>query len=200
MHCWVLNDAVSAMLAESRYGAAKGYKNVVMITLGTGVGGAILIDGQPYMGAYGKAGHIGHMVINDQEEPDICGMPGSLEDAIGNATLYKRSGGRFSSTLELIRAYRNGDEKAKEVWLRSVKKLAIGLASLTNILSPEVIVLGGGICFAGKDLFEPLETYMDQYEWRTGGHNALIVKAHLDDKAGAIGAACFSLEKTHIHY
>jgi glucokinase len=192
---YVLNDAVAAMLAEARYGAARDCRNMVMLTLGTGVGGAILINGQPYMGAFGKAGHIGHMVIDSDGEPDICGMPGSLEDAIGEVTLLKRSGGRFSSTQELLRAYREGDEQTKEVWLTSVRKLAIGLASLTNILSPEIIVLGGGICAAGKDLFEPLEAYMSRFEWRTGANKVSIVKAQFGEKAGAFGAACFALER-----
>lgn len=194
---YVLNDAVAAMMAESRFGAAKNKMHVVMLTLGTGVGGAILINGQPYMGAFGKAGHIGHMVINDEGEADICGMPGSLEEAIGSGTIYKRSGGKFNSTLELLHAYRKGDEHARSVWLTSVKKLAVGLASVTNILSPETIVLGGGICEAGSDLFEPLDNYMSLYEWRTGGNKISIVKAQCGEKAGAIGAACFALEKSH---
>jgi glucokinase len=195
--CFVLNDAVAAMMAESRYGAAKNSLNMVMITLGTGVGGAILINGQPYLGAYGKAGHFGHMVINDEGEPDICGMPGSLEEAIGNGTVYKRSGGKFNSTLELLQAAHNGDEMARDIWLTSVKKLAVGLASVTNILSPETIVLGGGICEAGSDLFDPLEKYMSMYEWRAGGNKVSIVKAQFGDKAGAIGAACYALEKNN---
>src|SRR5690606_31832880 len=90
----VLNDAVCAMISEARYGAAKGRQHAVMLTLGTGVGGAILIDGKPYLGAFNKAGHIGHMVINDQGDTGVTGTPGSLEDAIGNATLTKRSKGR----------------------------------------------------------------------------------------------------------
>lgn len=198
VHSFVLNDAVAAMIAEARFGAAKNSKHMVMLTLGTGVGGAILINSQPYLGAFGKAGHIGHMVINDEGTPDICGMPGSLEDAIGDVTILRRSGGRFASTQELLVAYRGGDGQAREVWLTSVRKLAIGLASLTNILSPETIVLGGGICEAGKDLFEPLKDYMSRYEWRAGGNMAPIVKAHFGDKAGAIGAACFSMEKNNV--
>jgi len=75
---YVLNDAIAALIAEATFGAAKNKKNVVMITLGTGVGGAILIDGKPYMGAFNKAGHIGHMVINDAGDRDVTGMPGSL--------------------------------------------------------------------------------------------------------------------------
>ena len=192
---WVLNDAVAALMAEARLGAARNKKNVVMLTLGTGVGGAILINGQPYQGAFGKAGHIGHMVINDEGDPDVTGMPGSLEDAIGNVTIRKRSGGKFTSTHDLLKAYGEGDELAKDIWLTSVKKLAIGLASITNILSPETIVLGGGICEAGTDLFNPLQKYLSEYEWRAGGNKATIVKAQCGDKAGAIGAACYALEK-----
>lgn len=190
----VINDAVAAMMAEATFGSAKTKKHVVMLTLGTGVGGAILIDGKPYQGAFNKAGHIGHMVINDEGDCDITGMPGSLEECIGNCSIEKRSQHRFLTTHELLSAYRNGDTFAEEVWLKSVKQLAIGLASVTNILSPETIVLGGGITEAGNDLFEPLQKYMEQYEWRAGGNQVEIVKASYGDLAGAIGAACFAMK------
>lgn len=191
---WVLNDAVSALMAEARLGAARNRQHVVMLTLGTGVGGAILINGKPYQGAYNKAGHIGHIVINDEGPQDITGMPGSLEDAIGNATIAQRSNGRFLSTHQLLEAYRSGDLFAKEVWLTAVRKLAIGIASVTNVLSPETIILGGGITEAGNDLFEPLEQYLAQYEWRAGGNKVEIIKAAFGDMAGATGAACYALE------
>ena len=191
---FVLNDAISAMMGEARFGAARDKKNVVMLTLGTGVGGAILIDGKPYQGSFNKAGHIGHMVVDSDGEPDIIGIPGSLEDAIGNCTIEKRTLGKFSSTRQLIEAYRSGDSFASEIWLTSVKKLAIALASLTNILSPEMIILGGGITEAGNDLFEPLVNFMSRYEWRTGGNQTEIVKAQYGDFSGAVGAACFARE------
>ena len=191
---FVLNDAISAMMAEARYGAAKDKKNVVMLTLGTGVGGAILIDGKPYQGAFNKAGHIGHMVIDSEEDVDVVGMPGSLEDAIGNCSIVKRTLGKFTSTHQLLEAANAGDSFANEVWLTSVKKLAIGLAAITNILSPEMIILGGGITEAGNDLFEPLERFMNIYEWRTGGNKTEIVKARYGDLSGAVGAACFARE------
>lgn len=191
---FVLNDAISAMMAEARFGAAKNKKNVVMLTLGTGVGGAILIDGKPYQGSFNKAGHLGHMVIDSDGEPDVIGIPGSLEDAIGNCSIEKRTSGKFSSTHQLLEAFRTGDGFAAEIWLTSVKKLAIGLASLTNILSPEMIILGGGITEAGSDLFDPLEKFMSDYEWRTGGNRTEIVKAQYGDLAGAVGAACFARE------
>ena len=193
---YVLNDAIAALIAESKYGVAKNKKHVVMLTLGTGVGGAILIDGKPYMGAFNKAGHIGHMVINDAGDCDVTGMPGSLEDCIGNCTIAKRSNGKFSSTQEMLNAYNDGDQFAKEIWLKSLRQLAIGLASITNILSPETIVLGGGIAEAGNLLFEPLKEYLQEYEWRTGGNKVEIVKASYGDMAGSVGAASFAMDKT----
>lgn len=196
---FVLNDAIAAMMAETSYGAAKGRKNVVMLTLGTGVGGAILIDGKPYQGSFNKAGHIGHMVIDSEGEPDCIGMPGSLEDAIGNCSIEKRTSGKFTSTHKLLEAVRNDDHFAKEIWLTSVRKLAIGLATVTNILSPEMIILGGGITEAEVDLFEPLEKYMSIYEWRAGGNQTKIVKAEYGDLAGAVGAACFAREAEMNH-
>ena len=192
---WVLNDAISALVAEARLGVAKDKKNIALLTLGTGVGGAILIDGKPYQGSFQKAGHLGHMVIDYNGDADVTGMPGSLEDAIGNCTVEKRSGGKFLQTHDLLEAYRNGDEFAKTVWLTSIHKLAIGIASISNILSPEAVVLGGGITEAGKDLFEPLEMYLAKYEWRPSGNKTTIVKAAYGDMAGAIGAACFAMEK-----
>lgn len=192
---YVINDAVAALMAEARFGAAKDRKHVVLLTLGTGVGGAILINGQPYQGAFNKAGHIGHMVIDHTGEKDVTGIPGSLEECIGNYSIGKRSNGLFSSTKEMIEAYKSGDPIAKEIWLRSVRQLAIGLASITNILSPEMIVIGGGIAEVGEHLFDPLNEFMNEFEWRAGGNKAEIVKAVYGDKAGTVGAASFAFSK-----
>jgi glucokinase len=194
---YVLNDAVAALMAETSWGAAKNKKHVVMLTLGTGVGGAILIDGKPYQGAFNKAGHIGHMVIDDNGDRDVAGMPGSLEECIGNCTIERRSKGKFASTQDMLTAYNNGDAFAKEIWLRSIRHLAIGLASLTNILSPEIVVIGGGIAEANDLLFEPLSEYMEQFEWRAGGNKVEIVKAIHGDLAGTIGAASFAMNKCY---
>ncbi|MBS1600934.1 MAG: ROK family protein [Bacteroidetes bacterium] len=190
---WVLNDAVSAMMAEAKLGAAKDKKHAVLITLGTGVGGAILIDGKPYQGSFQKAGHIGHITLHHEGEPDVTGMPGSLEDAIGNCTIQKRSHGKFKDTHSLLEAYRKGDHFARTVWLTSVRKLAVGIACVTNVLSPEIVILAGGITEAGEDLFEPLDHFMALYEWRAGGNKTAIIKSQFGDMAGAIGAACFAL-------
>jgi len=192
---YVLNDGVAALMGEAKFGAAKNRKHAAMLTLGTGVGGAILIEGKPYQGAFNKAGHIGHMVINDEGDCDVTGMPGSLEECIGNYTIEKRSKGKFTSTHQMLEAYKSGDELAKSIWLKSVRQLAAGIASVANIVSPEVIVLGGGITQAGDILFEPLRKYMDEFEWRPTGKGVEIVKAVYGDMAGAIGAACFAMSK-----
>ena len=113
----------------------------------------------------------------------------------GTITVEKRSKGKFSSTHSLLEAYRAGDSFAKEIWLKSVRQLAIGLASVANVISPEIIVLGGGITEAGKDLFDPLQEYMAIYEWRAGGNKVDIVKASFGDLAGAAGAASYAMSR-----
>jgi len=192
---YVLNDGVAALVAEAKTGAAKNSTNAIMITLGTGVGGALLINKQPYQGSFNKAGHIGHMVIDSDGDCDVTNMPGSLEECIGNCTIEKRSNGKFTSTHELLDASKKGDEWAKQVWLTSVKKLAIGLASASNFISPDTIVVGGGIAEANDDLFVPLNKWFDEFEWQPGGIRPKIVKAIHGDLAGAIGAACFAMTK-----
>lgn len=153
-----------------------------------------MIDGKPYQGEFNKAGHIGHMVIDDEGEQDVTGMPGSLEECIGNCTILKRSSGRFSSTQALLEAYRKNDSQAADIWLKSVRQLALGIASISNILSPECVVLGGGITEAGEDLFQPLERFLEIYEWRPGGARTQIRKADHGDLSGAIGAAAFAMQ------
>jgi glucokinase len=194
---YVLNDAISAIMAEAKLGAAKNCTNAVMLTLGTGVGGALLIHGKPYQGSFNKAGHMGHSVVDCNGDIDVTGMPGSLEECIGNCTIEKRSKGKFTSTHDMLEAYRNGDAFAKEVWMKSVKHLAIALASICNIISPDTIIIGGGIAEANDDLFVPLNKMFDVYEWRPGGMKTKIVKAQQGDLAGAIGAACFAMEKNN---
>jgi len=191
----LLNDAHAALLGETWLGAARGKTNVVMLTLGTGVGGAAMVDGRLLRGHVGKAGHLGHISLDPQGAPDICGTPGSLELAIGNATIQERSAGRFATTHALIQSHRAGDPEATRIWLTSVRALAAAIASLTNVLDPEVVVIGGGIAAAGDALFEPLRVHMNTMEWRVCGHAASIVPALLGDKAGAVGAARHALNQ-----
>lgn len=190
----VLNDANAALLGECWLGAAKGARNAVLVTLGTGVGGAVLMDGTLLRGHMGRAGHLGHISLDPWAPPDVVGTPGSLENVIGECTVVERSGGRFASTKKLVEAHLGGDLRATEVWLRSVQALAAALASFVNLFDPEVIVIGGGIALAGPALFEPLEKKLRQFEWQIGGFQTPVVAAELGELAGAYGAARYALD------
>ena len=194
----VLNDAQAALLGETWLGAAKGQKNVVMITLGTGVGGAALLDGHLLRGQFGRGGHLGHICLGIDEKPDICGTPGSLELMIGNCSIETRTQGRFKTTFELLQAVRSGSPEAKRIWDKSVKALACGIASLINILDPQTVILGGGIARAGEQLMDPLRSYLDQFEWRPGGRRSELKIATLGEWAGAYGAAKHGLIKSEV--
>ncbi len=185
----VLNDAQAALLGEVWLGAARGMENVLLLTLGTGVGGAAMVDGRVLHGHIGRAGHLGHVSLNPDGAPDIVGTPGSLEDMIGECSLPIRSKGRFSNTQDLIIQFRNGSAEARVLWLRSVQGLAAALAGFINVLDPQGVVIGGGIADANEALFEPLQAGLDQFEWRPGGAQVRLMKAALGRNAGAIGAA-----------
>lgn len=188
----VLNDAHAALMAEARFGALRGVQHGLMLTLGTGVGGGLLMNGQLYQGFYQMAGHLGHMTVDaDSLHRDVTNVPGSLEEAIGNVSVGRRSFGRYQTTYELVDGYRQGEPLATLVWLTSIRHLAAALASLANAFSPEIIVLGGGIMQADRSLLDPLHTFFEVYEWRPAGKKNTIQKAHFADWAGAIGAAAF---------
>lgn len=189
----VLNDGHAALLGEVWQGAAAGCRDVVLMTLGTGVGGAILSGGRLLLGRIGRAGVLGHISLDVDGEPDICNVPGSIEDAIGECTLEKRSAGRFTSTRELVAACERGDEQAREVWERSLKKLGGAVASIINIADPEVVLIGGGMAKAGDALLRPLHEHLDEFEWRPGGHRVEIRLTKMGDRAGALGAAYYAL-------
>lgn len=193
----VFNDGQAALLAETWLGAAKGCANVLLLTLGTGVGGAAIVDGRLLRGHIGRAGHLGHFCLNPDGPLDIVGTPGSLEDAIGEHTIHIRTKGRFSSTRELVAAYESGSAEAAETWLRSVKALGAALASLINMFDPETVVIGGGIADANDSLFVPLRAALDQFEWRPRGYAIKLVKASLGHIAGAAGAAYGALLSKH---
>ena len=185
----VLNDAHSALLGEVWIGAARGCSDAFMLTLGTGVGGAVYAGGRLLKGVIGRAGHLGHITVDANAARDDFNTPGSLEDAIGNQTIATRGKGRYANTLVLIEKVAAGDADASAIWLDSVRKLAAGVASLINVLDPEVVVIGGGIASgAGPHLFEPLGRFLDEFEWRPAGHRARIVPAMAGDMAGCFGA------------
>lgn len=185
----VVNDAHAALLGEVWRGAAKGLKDVVMITLGTGVGGAILSEGKLLRGHLGRAGHIGHLSVNADGPRTIANMPGGLDWAIGNATVAERSNGKFQNTAELFEAVAAEESTAIAVWDQSIRLLACGLASVINVVDPECILVGGGIAEIGDPLFARLRHHLASVEWKHLGAGVEIKPAELGEWAGVWGAA-----------
>jgi glucokinase len=185
----VSNDAHASLRGEAWIGAARDTANALLLTLGTGVGGAILANGRILHGHLGRAGHLGHTCLDLHGERSIAGTPGALETFIGNYNIAARSGGKFSSTHELLAAVGAGDEAAHALWMRSLHALSCAIVSFINIVDPEVVIIGGGIATAGDLLFDPLRENVAAHEWRPAGHAVKIIPAALGEWAGAIGAA-----------
>ena len=194
---FIINDAHSACIAEyESFYKNDDVKNMLLLTLGTGVGGGAILDGKLFQGTIQRAGHFGHVTVDHMGSPIATNMVGSLEYAVGNFSVSERTHGKYTSVKELVTAYQQGDELATYWWLSSIQKLATGLVSLSNAFSPEIIVLGGGITAgSGSDLMDPLLKFMSLYEWRPGGHQVKIIPAQHKKFAGAIGAAFFAKSK-----
>ncbi len=188
----VLNDAHAALWGEIWQGSARDLRNVIFLTLGTGVGGAAVVDGNLLRGHLGRAGHLGHISLDFHASTDICGTPGSLEDLIGNHNIRERSGGRFDSTHALVQALESGDPEAGTIWDESMRALAAGIASLINVLDPEAVVIGGGIGEAWPQIEPRLIQWLDTFEWRPGGARVAVRRASLGEWAGVYGAASFA--------
>ncbi|MCB1224939.1 MAG: ROK family protein [Verrucomicrobiales bacterium] len=185
----VLNDAHAALLGEVWMGAAQGCADVFMLTLGTGVGGAVMSGGRLLKGKLGRAGHLGHISIDWDGEPDVFGTPGSLEQAVAGQSLLRRSAGRYATTEELVAAVQAGDEEAAKVWRQSVRALAVGIASLVNVLDPERVIVGGGIASgASEALLRPLKEELRSCEWRLMDRSVPILPATAGSYAGVLGA------------
>ena len=185
----VLNDAHAALLGEVWTGAGRGCQDVILLTLGTGVGGAVFSGGRLLGGRLGRAGHLGHVSVDADGALDACGMPGSVELAMGNLTIQQRTGGRFQTTHELVAAVAAGSAEARAWWDESVRRLAVAIASLINVLDPERVIVGGGIATgAGALLLDPLQHYLDAYEWRPDGTAVPIMLAEAGEWAGVVGS------------
>lgn len=196
------NDANCAALGEATAGAAKNIKNMLMVTLGTGVGGGIVIDGKLYTGCNNMAGEIGHIVIQKGGEPCGCGRLGCLEAYASASSLVKfahraMDAGRESSLREngpdlnakhICDAVDAGDALACELFEEYCDNLACGLASLINIFQPECIVLGGGLAGYGEKLLRPLRERIERETFR-GDRNTVLTAASLGNDAGLVGAA-----------
>jgi glucokinase len=187
------NDGACAAWAEHRMGAGAGAGDVIMITLGTGIGAGIVTGGVLQRGAHGFAGEPGHRVI-DPEGPDCaCGRGGCWEQyASGRALarLASERAGRPVSSEEVVAAARTGDLAAAETLDRFGWWFALGLANLVAVLDPEIVVVGGGLVEAGEVLFDPLRrAYRELVMAGDVRPEVPIVPAALGERASAVGAA-----------
>jgi glucokinase len=190
----LLNDAHAALLGEHWLGAARPFRHAILLTLGTGVGGAILSEGRILRGAHGRAGILGFMSLDPFGAKGSFSVPSPLEDWIADQTVAARTAGQFRTTEELVRGVRDGNPVAQAAWLKSIRALAVAIASYGLILDIEAVIVGGGIAKAGADLFEPLARELEGLEWRPGGQRMEILPASLGAWAGAIGAAKNAME------
>lgn len=189
---FVDNDAKVMALAEYKLGAAKGSTNAVCITLGTGVGGGIIINGKLYRGLSNAAGEIGHMPVNENGPVCNCGGRACLETYIGNNRVLAEAKKIFGSgiTLEkLSYMAKNQNRKAKAVWLRFSERLSVALAGVVNLLNPDCIVIGGGVAAAGNVLFDSIKKAVSRRAMSVQAKHVKIFRAKLENNAGIIGAA-----------
>ncbi len=211
------NDANLAALAEQRVGAGRGASNVVLITLGTGIGSGIVLDGRLFRGATGAGAEIGHMTIDHHGPPcqGTCPGRGCLE-VMASGTAIGREGtdaGRRDPESALGRAVAQrgsvtgeevkdlalpGDEAACSVMAAIGRSLGAGLASVVNIFEPEVIVIGGGAAAAGDLLLDPAREVVSQRALRPSRDTVRIVPAALGEEAGMVGAGLFALEEGRV--
>ena len=206
------NDANAAALGEAKYGAGEEYKDIIMLTLGTGVGGGIIIDGKLYEGNLGKGGELGHVVVEVDGEQCTCGRKGCLEAyASASALIRDTKRAMLENEQSLLwsicpdidavggkvpfEAAKQGDQTAIEVLYNYIKYLGEGILNYCNIFRPEAIVLSGGIANAGEYLFSRLIKYVRE---RNYGYKMTpevkILPAELGYDSGKIGAAALFFE------
>lgn len=199
------NDARTALLAEVLWGAARGRRNVILLTLGTGVGGAAMVDGVILHGAAGIAGHFGHMTVDLGGQLCICGNHGCLETRFSSRaiegdyfahlhraaahTLSLAEDGKTPTTEAIFQAAAKGDESAQRVLARALEYLTASVVSLFHIFDPEVLILGGNIVTAGDQLLSPLRIAVAQYSRRMMGREVPIVEQTAVGYGGVLGGA-----------
>lgn len=186
------NDASAAALGEKWLGAAQGATNFLYMTISTGIGAGIVIDGKLYTGTRGNAGDIGHMVVDPSYGTCTCGQEGCLE-WIASGTAISRLGsevaGKQLTTAEVFKLYDDGYEKIVPMMEKVFTRLGMGCVSLINTFEPEMIVFGGGVSKVGETLLTPVNDYISNYALGPVGRNTKVVQAKLKDDIGIIGAA-----------
>lgn len=210
---FVLNDASSAALGEQRFGAGQGVKNLVLVTLGTGIGGGIIIDGNLYLGARGSAGELGHMTVDEGGPVCGCGNTGCLEvmasgRAVAREAVRRLSQGEKSSlteitggkveniTTEQVAAAAAADDSlALDVLSRASHYLGVGLVNIVNVFNPEMIILGGGMAELESLYVEPAKKLVMERAFSISTKKLSIVTARLGNEAGVYGAAVYAIEQ-----
>lgn len=192
----IANDADCAALGEAVAGAGKGVENFVMLTLGTGVGSGIILNGQLFEGNLVGGIELGHMVIRENGEQCTCGRKGCLETYASATALRRESKKAYGKSLEPIEIFQKaelGDESARNLIHQYIQDLATGIINIVNILRPQRIVLGGGIAAQGEVILQPIRERMNLECF--GGKDAEVpelVIAKMENQAGMIGAANLS--------
>jgi len=186
------NDAKIMALAEHRLGAARGFNNVLCMTLGTGIGGGIIIGGKLYRGFNNAAGEVGHLPINERGLSCNCGNSGCLEAYIGNSRIIKNAREEFKRNIsleELSLLAAKGNKSAIKIWRNVGRHLGFALAGVVNLLNLDAVVMGGGVANAGKVLFDSAKDSLKNQVMSVQGAHVKIFKAKLGNDAGLIGAA-----------
>lgn len=195
------NDGTAAAAAEHRFGAGAGVRNMVYLTISTGVGGGAVIDGRLYRGAAGNGGEFGHVTVDWRGRVCRgCGRRGCLEAYVSGTSISERAleGMDVSSSLaalgsptaaDVVSGALAGDAYARSVWGETIEALACGLTSIVNLFEPELVVLGGGVTRAGELLIEPVRETVRAQAMAPAGRTVDIVPAALGDRVGVVGAA-----------
>jgi glucokinase len=207
------NDVRVNLYGEWRFGAGKGYRNIVLITIGTGLGAGIVVEGQVLYGTTSSAGEIGHMNMYREGRPCRCGSKGCLGRYVSAAGLVNTVKERLNagdtsivetwvqSDLEQIKAemlslaYDEGDALAQDVLHEAGTLLGVGLANVMNILNPQLIIIGGGVANAGERLLRSVRESVSSRSLPLSNQACQIVQAQLGSRAGTIGAAVYALDR-----
>jgi glucokinase len=189
----LINDARAFTLAEARVGAGQGCASLIGVTLGTGIGGGIVLDGRLVLGVNGTAGEIGHQVIDCRPGAPTCGCgnTGCLEAFVGAPRLAEAAG--TATAAEAFAADERGEPRAHAAVEDWIDHLAIGLANLVTVLTPDRIVLGGGVASSAVRIIAPLRERLAAHVHLTDPDHVELVHAALGVRAGAIGAALHGL-------
>ena len=207
------NDATLSALAEHKFGAGagKGYKDLVYITVSTGIGGGLVINGTPHYGSRGYSGEIGHMIIVPRGPSCNCGGNGCLESVASGTAIARDARDMLSSgeesimrqdvdgclsritSLVVANAARQGDQVARGIIEKAARYLGIGLTNIVVALDPDIIVVGGGVSNSLDLMMPSLTQELDKHSTKWLNGKTQVVKSYLGDDAGIIGAACFAL-------